>query len=176
MQPIFFITGPPAAGKSTLAKALLQKYPSGYHISVDTIRDAVVSGLASNSPWTDETTKQFALAEQAACDLALRYNNEDFAVVIDHCQGPPTLDCLIEERLQGRLVVKFALVPSLEINLNRNRLRTSKDFDSSFLVPTISRLNQLYAKEPIHEQGWIVFDNSGDDVFAAAEQLFHLVT
>ena len=173
MQPIYFLTGPPAAGKSTLAKALLQRFDHGYHIDVDSVRDAVASGMASNTPWTDETTRQFALAEQAACDLAIRYNDADFAVavVIDHCAGPPNLDKLIEERLQHRRVHKIALAPSLDINLHRNRTRSTKEFDTSFLNKAIERLNPLYTNEPIHEQGWIVFDNSGGDIEVDIEGL-----
>ena len=174
MQPIYFITGAPAAGKSTLAVALLRRFEFGYHVPVDVVRDAVVSGMASNTPWTDETSRQFELAEDAACDLALRYNDADFAVVIDHCQGPPTLDKLIEDRLQRRRVYKVALAPSLSVNLERNRTRKTKGFDTAFLNGAIERLNPLYASEPIHEQGWIVFDNSGDDIEAAVDRLVEL--
>jgi hypothetical protein len=174
MQPIFFLTGPPAAGKSTLAKALLQRYEFGIHIPVDDLREWVVSGLALPMGWTDETTRQFALAENAACDLAIRYQDAAFAVAIDHCQGPPTLDKLIEERLNGRLVIKIAVVSDLETNLRRNVQRTNKDFDHTVLIKTIETLNPLYQTEPIHEQGWIVFDNSEIGIESAVDRLIAL--
>jgi adenylate kinase family enzyme len=46
MQPIFLILGSPAAGKSTVSKALLQRFERGFHIPVDDFRHMVVSGLS----------------------------------------------------------------------------------------------------------------------------------
>ena len=169
--PIFFITGAPATGKSTLSKVLLTRFPFGIHLPVDELRELVVSGIAHPVGWTDETTRQFRLAEQSACDLAIRYQDAGFAVAIDHCQGPPTLDALIAERLEGRVVHKIALVSSLETNLRRNRERTNKSFDHNVLVGAIEKLNPLYRTEPIAEQGWVVFSNEEDDVEAAADRL-----
>jgi adenylate kinase family enzyme len=174
MQPIFFVTGPPAVGKTTIGKALLKRFSLGYLVQVDDVREAVASGFASNNPWTAETTHQFFLAEQSACDLALRYNDANFAVVIDHCAGPPNLDNLIEERLLGRQVYKIALVANLETNLYRNQTRKTKSFDCRFLDKTIERLNPLYMSEPIHEMGWIVFDNSEDDIDGAVDRIMKL--
>ena len=171
MSPIIFITGSPAVGKSTLATALLRRFPFGLHIPVDDLREWVVSGVAHPLNWSEETTRQFQLAEQAACDLAVRYSDAGFAVAIDHCQGPPTLDKLIEERLSGRVVHKIAVTTSLEKNLSRNRERTHKPFEASLLEPAIQSLSPLYRSAPIHEQGWIVFDNEADDIDTAVDAL-----
>lgn len=176
MSPIIFLTGAPAVGKSTLAVALLRRFPFGLHIPVDDLREWVVSGIAHPIGWTDETTRQFQLAENAACDLAIRYADAGFAVVIDHCQGPPTLDNLIETRLAGRAVHKVAVTSSLAKNLARNRERTHKPFDASVLEPAIGTLSELYRTQPIHEAGWIVFDNEDDDIDAAATRLLALLT
>ena len=45
--PVFVITGQLAAGKSTLARAVLARFDVGDHIEVDGFREGVVSGLAS---------------------------------------------------------------------------------------------------------------------------------
>lgn len=172
--PIFILTGPPAAGKSTLSAALLRRFPFGLHIPVDTLREWVVSGISHPLGWNDETTRQFSLAEHGACDLALRYSGAGFAVAIDHCQGPPTLDKMIAERLQDRSVFKIAVVCALETNLERNRTRQNKDFDTSVLENTIHSLNPLYRGEPIHEQGWLVFDNDANGIEPAVDRLLQL--
>lgn len=171
LPPIFFLTGPPAAGKTTLSIALMKRFEFGIHIPVDDLREWVVSGIAHPIGWSDETTRQFRLAENGACDLAIRYQDAGFAVAIDHCQGPPTLDQLIEDRLGGRRVIKIAVVSTLEKNHERNRERTNKTFDHEILTPTINTLNPLYQTEPIHEQGWIVFDNTEEGVDAAVDRL-----
>jgi predicted ATPase len=95
MAPIYFLTGAPGAGKSTLAVALLRHFEFGIHIPVDDLREWVVSGISHPLPWTDETSRQFILAENAACDLAIRYQDAGFAVVIDHCHNLGSFEPLV---------------------------------------------------------------------------------
>lgn len=171
MVPIFFVTGPPAAGKTTFSRALLQEFAFGLHIPVDDLREWVVSGISHPLGWTEETTRQFRLAEESAVDLAIRYNDAGFAVAIDHCQGPPLLDELIERRLQERCVIKIALVAPLDVNLRRNAERRDKTFDPAVLVPAIEKLNPLYQTMPIHETGWVVLDNGTEGIEAAVSLL-----
>ena len=75
-QQLFILTGPPASGKTTVAKALLQKFPFGIHIPVDEIREQwVVSGraFAGDSFWTEETQRQVQLSCHAAARMACTY-------------------------------------------------------------------------------------------------------
>ena len=67
---MFVITGQLSAGKSTIARAVLDRYPFGYHVDVDAIREMVTKGLASPLAWTDETTRQFTLAVRASAAVA----------------------------------------------------------------------------------------------------------
>ncbi len=162
--PIFVITGPPAAGKSAISNALLKRFAFGLHIPVDDLREWVVAGIAHPMGWNEETTRQFRLAEEAAADLAVRYNDAGFAVAIDHCQGPPRLDELVSERFEGRLVFKLAIAPTLDENLERNRLRPNKAFDTQILTPSIKQLNPLYRSEPIELTGWMLVDNTAQSI------------
>jgi hypothetical protein len=158
MLPIFIITGPPAAGKSTLAHALMQRFERGLHIPVDDLREWVVSGLAGPLDWSNETTLQFELAEQSAADLACRYNDAGFAVAIDHCCCPEAVQELTG-RFGGRNLVKLALLPSLATNHRRNRERTNKNFEGEVLTATIDHLHALYRDSNLGEQGWLVLEN-----------------
>jgi chloramphenicol 3-O-phosphotransferase len=160
MHPIFIITGPPAVGKSTVSRALLDRFDFGFHIPVDDLREWVTSGISHPVGWTDETSRQFKLAESAAADLAIRYQDAGFAVAIDHCQGPPTLVELASTRFSGRPVKLIALVCDLETNHRRNIERTNKAFDASVLTETIDRLNPLYRTSGPELEGWLVVDNS----------------
>lgn len=77
------------------------------------MRHWVVGGLSDSVPWTDETERQFQVAEEAVCDVALRYQGAGFAVLIDHCRNLERLDRLVHERLSHVPVVKICVLPSL---------------------------------------------------------------
>lgn len=170
--PIFLLVGCPAVGKTTLAGAILRRFPSGLHIPVDDLREWVVSGFHGPLDWTDETTRQFALAEEAACDLAIRYQDSGFAVVIDHCRSLAAMDPLIERRLQDRNVHKVLVTASLATNLLRNATRTNKDFEADLLTETIQNLHSNFARGSETYTSWTVFDNDVDGVEAAVDRLF----
>src|SRR5688572_19220431 len=90
--PVFVITGQLAAGKSTLAAAVLARFDLGYHVDVDGVREGVVSGLASPLEWSAETDRQFALALDASAALAAVYQRAGFAVAIEGGIDPVEVD------------------------------------------------------------------------------------
>ena len=52
---VFIVSGVPGAGQATLARALLDRSDRGFLISLDDLREWVVSGLAQPLPeWTEE--------------------------------------------------------------------------------------------------------------------------
>jgi cytidylate kinase len=158
MPPIFWITGPPGAGKTSLCQALLRKFDRGLHLHVDEMRLWVVQGLADSVPWTEETERQFQLAEEATCDVAIRYQASEFAVAVDHCRNLPRLQSLIAARLGGLPVVKVCLLPTLKTNLRRNHDRTNKCFDPKILDDIIVAMNASLRKDP--PGGWLLLDTT----------------
>lgn len=172
MPPIFLITGPPAAGKSTLCHALLQRFERGLHIPVDDLRLWVASGLSDSVPWTDETEQQFQLAEAAMCGVARTYHAAGYAVAIDHCRNLPRLEKVVQEHLGESPVVKVCLLPELETVLDRNRTRTNKPFDPAVLVETIQSVHAAVPKPP--PPGWHLLDNTALTVEATVERVLGL--
>jgi hypothetical protein len=161
--PIFAITGQLAAGKSTLARALLDRYPLGYHVDVDAIREMVTSGLASPLEWTDETTRQFELALEASAALARVYHRAGFAIAIEGGLDPLILDWRLDEAGVGDVVVGVVLHPPLAVALQRNRMRTTKPFDTSILEGVMSQIDGDLATEPLPD-GWLRHDNADETV------------
>ncbi len=80
MRPLL-LTGPPAAGKSTTARALAGGLPLAAVVDVDDIRQLVVSGHAA--PWDGMAgIDQQRIGVANACDLARRFAGAGIEVVI----------------------------------------------------------------------------------------------
>lgn len=158
VPPIFWISGPPAAGKTTVSGELLRSFSHGFHLPVDDLRTWVVQGIAESVPWTDETERQFQIAEGAVCDIARRYQEGGFAVAVDHCRNPQRLERLISAELPNLPVIKVLLMPELETNLHRSHTRTNKTFDPHWLDDTIRYTNEHYRLDI--PDGWLVIDST----------------
>jgi predicted ATPase len=162
MNPIFVLNGTPGSGKTTLSKELMQLFPHGIHIPVDNLREWVVSGLAGPLDWSEETTRQFRLAESAAASVARRYQDAGFAVAIDHCQHLEHLDGMVEKHLAGRRVYKVLLLPTQEEALARNETRTTKDFDYAVLSGVITMLHAEFTEQSV-DCDWLVYSNRAEE-------------
>jgi tRNA uridine 5-carbamoylmethylation protein Kti12 len=155
---IYFVSGPPASGKTTFSELLVQRFAKGLHIPVDDMRLWVKSGLADSVPWTEETERQFQIVEVATCAIAKIYLDQGFHVVVDHCRNPHRLEALISEQLPGCDVRKILLLPSLDVNLRRNAHRTNKPFPSRTLEETIRWTHENYGESI--PKDWTVVDNT----------------
>lgn len=161
VSSIFLITGPPGAGKTSIATRLMQRFSLGLHIPVDDIREWVVSGIAHPVPdWTEETGRQFLLARQAAAEVARRYASAGFAVAIDDIIYPAEAQALFIDALPGHQTHKIILLPSVEVAIARNAARTNKDFDTGPLAEPIRDIRRRMDREDYDSAGWITIDNS----------------
>lgn len=155
-------------GKSTLCAALLRRFGRAVHIPVDDLRLWVTSGLSESVPWTDETERQFQIAERATCEVARQYHEAGFAVAIDHCRNPARLDEVIRE--SGLEMTKVLLMPDLATNLHRSHTRTNKSFDPHMLDDTIRFTNEAYRRTA---ENWHVIDNTQMTVEQTVELLLN---
>jgi hypothetical protein len=143
-----------------------KRFEKAVHIHVDDIRHWVVQGMSDSFEWSDETERQFHLAEEASSAMARVYDRAGFVVLMDHCRNLKRMEQVVLDHLDGHQVVKVALVPSLDVNLERNRRRTNKDFDPVLLEPIIRDMSSGLRVNP--PQGWLVLDTSSLDPDQAA--------
>lgn len=124
MPEVLILTGPPGAGKSTVARALADRYDRVAHIDVDTLRH-FVTPTGYVAPGKPGFERQEALATRNACALALNFLQERFAVIIDDVViGPPHLSGYVDGLKAGGFGVHVVrLMPDLDTCLQRNRDR-----------------------------------------------------
>lgn len=160
MPPIFLILGTPAAGKSTVARALMRRFVRGLHLPVDDLRYMVVSGLVEPGfEWPPELTLQLRLAREAAARTALAYAREGFAVAIDDFwQGETTDDDYLP--LLDSSCHRVLLRPSMEATLARLAARSPGEGSfKEVLAQAIALIHGDMDRHP--KTGWQVVDSSG---------------
>lgn len=156
---IWFISGAPGAGKTTVSEVLCRSFPLAVHIPVDDIRDWVRSGFSSPVEWTAETSRQFLLARRGAARIAADYVNAGFVVVLDDVIRESELR-QYTDHLGDATLRKVLLNPTLDIVLARNAAPRGKNFDASVLEAACRGLHPLLLAENTVEQGWIVVDST----------------
>lgn len=142
-QSLFIITGAMAAGKTTVAKALVKRFPRSVLVGGDVFRRMIVNGAAAMGPTLDaEARAQLTLRQQIATDVVRRYFDAGFTVVYQDILIGQDLVSAVERLrdLNPRVVV---LAPSAEVLAQRDRDRTktgySDDFPSSVLADALAR-------------------------------------
>ncbi len=156
---VIFVTGSPGAGKTTLCEALAACFERALRIPFDDLREWVVNGIATSMDWTDETERQFQIAEEAACAVAKCYSRSGFTVLVDHCRNPERLDAVVSTYLADTPVLKVCLAPTVDTALARNRARTNKTFDTKLLEPTIRYVTEHHFSHKARP-GWLVIENN----------------
>jgi chloramphenicol 3-O-phosphotransferase len=123
---ILILTGPPGAGKTTVAEALGERYDRVAHIQVDVLRHFITpTGYVPPTRPGPALDKQLRLAVLNACSLARNFIDERFGVIIDDVViGPENLSWYLESLQDCDAPLHFVrLMPSLEECERRDRER-----------------------------------------------------
>ena len=171
MAEILILTGPPGAGKTSVATALADRYDRVAHIPVDGLRH-FITPTGYRAPGKPGFERQQALAIRNACDLARNFMAERFAVIIDDIvPGHEQFDLYLEGLKDAGVPVHYVrLLPSLEVCRERNRARRADR------VPE-ERLDLLYGQfEAAGAMPGSVIDSSGMTIEATADRLQALTT
>jgi len=106
---VLVVTGPPAVGKSTVARIVAARTPRCAVVEVDDVRRLVLSGAAA--PWDGrEGVRQQRLGVLNACALARNFASQEIDVVIVDVLNQKTA-ALYRRRLKKPLIVQLWVSP-----------------------------------------------------------------
>jgi GrpB-like predicted nucleotidyltransferase (UPF0157 family)/chloramphenicol 3-O-phosphotransferase len=139
---IYLISGPMAAGKSTVARLLAARFERGVHLEADFFRRSIVSGREEmTSEDTPEAVEQLRLRYRLAAAAADAYFDAGFTVALEDVAAGGHLGDF-RTMIRGRPCHVIVLLPSLEAVAAREAAREHKGYSNW----TIEELHEGFEK------------------------------
>ncbi len=159
------LTGPPAAGKSTIARLLAERFPRGVHVEGDVFRRSVVTGRAEMTPDPSrEALAQLRLRYRLAALVADTYFDAGFTVVLeDVIAGPLLEECA--DLIRSRPLHVVVLLPTTEAV----RLRDASRPDTGYAEWSVQQLHDVFVQDTPRLGHWL--DNSGQSAEQTVEEI-----
>ena len=144
MSQIVIISGPPGAGKSTVAEALCQRYDRTVHLETDKLYDSIRMGFIA--PWKPASMRQNLMVSRAAARSATAFAQEQYGVFVDGVIGPAHLPVYLDELRSAGVPVHYTvLLPPLDVIIRRS---TEREKQIAGADDMFARVHAMFAHAP----------------------------
>ena len=140
---VFLVTGPSAAGKTTVGRSLAERFPRGVHLEGDVFRRSIVSGREEMTPDASPAAlAQLRLRYRLAAAAADAYADAGFTVVFDDVVAGPLL-AEATGLIRTRPLHVVVLLPSLDALAARDAARDATGYERF----SVEELHREFARE-----------------------------
>ncbi|MDQ3880207.1 MAG: AAA family ATPase, partial [Chloroflexota bacterium] len=140
-RAVYLVTGPPAAGKTTVARLLAARFARGAHVEGDYFRRAVVTGREEMTPDASPAAlRQLRLRYRIAASAADAYAAAGFTVALDDVVAGPLLRTMVRS-IATRPLHVVVLLPSQATLAARATARGA----SGYTHFTVGQLHELFS-------------------------------
>jgi chloramphenicol 3-O-phosphotransferase len=160
---ILIVTGPPGAGKSTMARALVDQFDRAALLQGDWYFDRVVRGWIE--PWKPASHQQNAVVTRAMAASAREYAIGGYAVVLEGIIGPWFLDTFVP--VVSDVQVHYVVIrPSAQTAMDR---AVAREAPALVDPEPIEKMYREFERLGAHEHH--VVDTSGHSVDETVAQV-----
>jgi adenylate kinase family enzyme len=112
------VTGPPGAGKTTVARLVVEGFARGVHVDADAFWRWIRTGRIP--PWLPESRDQNTTVIDAIAVASARYAAGGFDVIVDGIVGPWFVEPFMRQAASGSLPLQYVILrPTLDVALAR---------------------------------------------------------
>ena len=160
------LTGPPGAGKTTVARLLAAHYERAVHLESDRFFRFIASGFIE--PWRSESHEQNVVVMNIVGDAAARYARAGYFTIVDGILVPGWfLEPLHDSLRSGGVAVSLTILrPPLEVALGRAHDRSTDPLRNPDVVEQLWKGFDSLGELERH-----VIDNAGEDAERTTERV-----